>query len=359
VKFDINREDFLTALTAAAKLAKEKSPMPALADVLLVFDGANVEVRSTNLEIHFQAQVPATGEAGACSVDAKRMLAFTKGTTADTLSAVLSDKGRLNVRCGSSRVSIAVHPADEYPDLPQIDGLESDEVDASALAEALKSTAYAAGEDSERMMFAGVRASDFGVYVATDGRRLASVEGPVVPENAIGTWPSSFVKVLLPTLSGFPGDATVAAGEGWVGVEVGGFFFLARMVDTKFTDWRKIVPERDVTVGIVVSTEALVAAAKRLLAAGDGVGVLQYAEQSDHLLFTTRGSMADGEERVGAEPGHRAVEPTGVDLKSLLEMLKAKGGDEIELSFLDPLSPVSVFDEDDVHLLMPMHIEAG
>ena len=122
---------------------------------------------------------------------------------------------------------------------------------------------------------------------------------------------------------------------------------------------KKIVPERDVTVGLVMLADDLAGAAKRLDAVGDGTGVFSYGERNDFVSFTSNGSKASGEERVPVEPAHRDVEPTAIDLKNLLALIKARGDDDVELSFLRPNSPVSVFPEDGdgVHLIMPQRVD--
>lgn len=350
MKFEINREEFLTVLTAAAKLTKEKSPMPALGDFYLNAIADTIEVQSTNLEVFFQASLTCTiEEKGACCVNAKRLLAIVKGTSSPTMTAVLSDAGRLNVRCGSSRASIATHKADEFPDMPSIDDIEQETVLASELAKALKSTVYAAAVDDDRMMFNGVH-FQIGKCVATDARNLAAVDAPNVPLAALGTWPTGLIKVMLPSLEAHAGDVEVLAGGGWVGLSIGSQFFMGRLADTKFAAWEGIVPPGSAW-RCTMNTKELSDAVKRLIAIGDGTGVL---ESNDHFMeIVTDGAKAGGEERIEDGSFETSESKVAVDLKLFAKMLKAQETDEVELIFNRSSSPILIRGEGCTHLVMP------
>lgn len=357
MKFEVQRDALATVVASAAKVAKEKGVMPQLADICLEVTQDSIEVRATDLEVHYQASVSASGAPGGCAVNAKRLAGFLKLAPNDVITAALSDKGRLNLKSGSSRASLAVRPVGDFPELPVIDDPEVVEVTALELAAALRAVKHAATKDTGRPAMLGVCFQSDAV-VTTDGILLASVAGVEVPEKALGTWPTALVTAVLNIAVG--GEAVVLAGDGWVGVEVLGQFVLGRLTEAKFPAWRKITrpPNTPGSWTATVDVKALQSALKRLAALGDETVVFE-APDSDTLRMRSASVLSSADERVPAAClGSFALVRVAIQGKRLSEVLRAHEGDDVTLEFGKKTESLIVRTEaGGVSMIMPTRLE--
>lgn len=349
--FTVAKEALLGAMKSAAKVVKKKSVMPQLSDVCVRASTTGLEILSTDLEVYFQASVPAeVKEEGAVTVDAARLLKFTSLVNSEEMSATTSKAGRLNLIGGGGRASIATRPAEEFPALPEIPNPDAMSMSGQELALALGKVLYAVGTDESRPAMSGVHV-ELGVYVATDARRIAAVSGPAAPRGAQGIWPAALAKVAaLVCKDG--GEATVVGGDGWVGVECGSCFVLGRMLDFDYPDWRQVIPSDD-DFRAEVPKEPLIASLKRLEAMGDG-GMVIDAENGE-LVLTSRGEVSDAREGLTAELIGEPVR-AAFQTKLLEEALGSVAGDDVRLGLRDNSSPMVIREDDDVHAMMPLRL---
>lgn len=175
MRFEVDRTDFINALDNANKATAGKQ-MPALGDVHISAQGNKVNITgydlSTAIFTHTRAKVTEEGEV-CCSADTvSRFL-----QKCDDVTAEIIVDTRMTVKCGRSKITVAVAPAEDYPK-PQKLPPESPAIfiDYDLLSSMLKRTVFAASNDAVKPELRCVNLSiSNGVIKITagDGYRVA------------------------------------------------------------------------------------------------------------------------------------------------------------------------------------------
>lgn len=181
-----------------------------------------------------------------CDVRDEGEIVISGKSLSSVLSGLRGDTVRLSaeettywvtIQCGRSKIKQPAHPASDYPDVPELPGdVELHEVDAGALATALKRVLFSAKTDEAPVNLNAVHVAESKSgteVVTTDGHRLTAFS------MAKGAWP-------LPTktLSLHGAHALLRESDGrndvMVGVESSGRYIVARFADDTWTATRLV-----------------------------------------------------------------------------------------------------------------------
>lgn len=177
MEFEVNREDFIKAIGAAAKATAGKQ-MSVLGNVLIKADHGKVEILGYNLSLAIFAGVPAAvKESGSGLLAAGQVSAFLAKCTDKTVN-VSTDGDKAIIKCGRSRVTFICPPADDFPEPRSIEK-DANQIttDAILLNSAVSAVIYAAADISSREVLQAVNISfsDGEIrLVGCDGLRAAS-----------------------------------------------------------------------------------------------------------------------------------------------------------------------------------------
>jgi DNA polymerase-3 subunit beta len=202
-----------------------------------------------------------------------RLLADISRNLPDRPIDVATDGSKVQVTCGSSRFSLLMMPADDYPTLPTSPE-PSGTIDGHLFTQAVAQVSVAADRGDTLPILTGVRVEiegDTMTLLATDRYRLAMRE---LHWNPTSTDASHVVLIPARTLSdtarslGASGTidvalGTAAGGDGLVGFEAGQRRTTTRLLDGEYPKVSSIFPTSSETES-VVKTHDLVEAVKRV-----------------------------------------------------------------------------------------------
>lgn len=374
MKFHLDRGVLADAVSWATRTLPVRPAMPILQGVRIVADGSGELVLSTfdyevSAQITLAAEVDTPGEV---LVQGRMLSDIVKALPNKDVSVSLEGT-KLQVRCGSSRFSLATLPVEEYPQLPSMPAVAGS-VDAHTLAEAIGQVTVAASKDDTLPLLTGVRIEVEGEKVtlmATDRYRLALREltwRPVDPSASRTALVRgrTLQEVARSLATGADVDIALAddGPSHLIGFESSGRRTTSTLVDGEYPPVRRLFPDNAV-VTAVVATAPLIAAVKRVsLVAERNTPVRLTFTEGQVSLEAGAGDDAQASEVLEAQlEGEDLV--VGYNSGFLLDGLGALGTDFVRLTFVDSIKPSVMSGQESLdgaadpsykYLLMPMRV---
>ena len=329
----IQRDDLARALAAVSRVVERRNTIPILACVLLDAGADTLTVRATDLDMEMSVNVPATvtGQ-GRAAVDAIKLADIAKRVTGDTITMSLDD-GRLTVKCGRSRVSLPAVDANDYPEINVGEFSSEFTLDLAAF---VAPVAYAQSDEQTRYYMCGTylhQAAEGLVAVATNGHQLAKRTGA-----GVGAFPPSIVP--KKAIAALPkGEATVSLSSSKIRVATVDTVLVSKLIDGTFPDYQRVVP-----VGnphrLLVSKAALTKAAELAMSVSDTKSrAIRLDIAPGSVSVSSSGAGGDASQELEAEYSGEPMS-VGINGQYLVDTLAAFAGDEVEMAFADPGSPI-------------------
>ena len=274
MKFRVERDVLAEAVTWVARGLPARPPVPVLAGILLqADDDGTLTLSAFDYEVSARITVAAeVSEAGTVLVLGRLLADISRNLPARPID-VVTEGSKVQVTCGSSRFSLLMMPADDYPTLPTSPEA-SGSVDGHLFTQAVAQVSVAADRGDTLPILTGVRVEiegDTMTLLATDRYRLAMRE---LHWNPGSTDASHVVLIPARTLAdtarslGASGSidvalGTAAGGDGLVGFEAGQRRSTTRLLDGEYPKVSSIFPTTSETES-VINTAELVEAVKRV-----------------------------------------------------------------------------------------------
>jgi DNA polymerase III subunit beta len=349
VKFRVERDVLADAVTWVARGLPNRPPVPVLAGVLIeASDEGTLTLSAFDYEVSAKITVAAeVAEAGTVLV-LGRLLADISRNLPDRPIDVRTDGNKVEVTCGSSRFSLLLMPADDYPTLPSSPAI-SGTIAGDVFTQAVAQVAIAADRGDTLPILTGVRVEIEGdkiTLLATDRYRLAMRELTWNPEV---TDASHIALVPARTLSdtakalGASGSIEIhlgggPAGDGLIGFEAGQRRSTTRLLDGEYPKVTSIFPSSADTES-VIETSALVEAVKRVaLVAERNTPVRLRFTDGQVVIEAGAGDDAQATEAVEAVLTGPEIE-IAFNPQFLLDGLGAVGTEYSRLSFTQSSRP--------------------
>ena len=274
MKFRVERDVLAEAVTWVARGLPARPPVPVLAGILLhAEDDGTLTLSAFDYEVSARITVAAEVSEPGTVLVLGRLLADISRNLPDRPIDVVTEGSKVQVTCGSSRFSLLMMPADDYPTLPSAPQ-PSGSIDGHLFPRAVAQVSVAADRGDTLPILTGVRVEvegDTMTLLATDRYRLAMRE---LHWNPTATDASHVVLIPARTLSdisrslGASGSVdvalgTAAGGDGLVGFEAGQRHTTTRLLDGEYPKVASIFPSSSETES-VVRTSDLVEAVKRV-----------------------------------------------------------------------------------------------
>jgi DNA polymerase-3 subunit beta len=272
MKFRVERDVLAEAVTWVARGLPNRPPVPVLAGVLIeASDEGTLTLSAFDYEVSAKITVAAeVAEPGTVLVLGRLLADISRNLPARPVD-VATDGSKVQVTCGSSRFSLLLMPADDYPTLPASPAI-SGTIAGDVFTQAVAQVSIAADRGDTLPILTGVRIEIEGdkiTLLATDRYRLAMRE---LRWNPVATDASHVALVPARTLAdtakalGASGSVEIhlgGASDGLIGFEAGQRRSTTRLLDGEYPKVTSIFPSSAETES-VIETTALVEAVKRV-----------------------------------------------------------------------------------------------
>ncbi len=380
MKFRCERDVLAEAIGNAGRaVASRSGALPILSGLLVRAEAERVELAGSDLELTIRVSVAAECDEGGAAVLPARL--FGDIVRALEPGAVAVDVGddEARIESGSSKFSLRVLAAEDFPRLPEVAG-SGIRMDSSALAEALRQVIPAASRDDARPILTGVLlvAEGSGLrLVATDSYRLAVRDLPgetmlaahlsgaaaegrhvLVPAKALGE-----LQRLLGPGSGANGSAAqveLSFSDRDACFDTGRARVSTRLIEGQFPNYQQLIPT-GYPNRLIVPREGFIEAVKRVRLIGrdrDNAPIRLAMSSSGLKLTAIVHDVGQAEEDLDAKyEGTETVVAFNPDF--LLDGLQAIASEEVVVETLDTSKPAIVRASeggDFLYLLMPVRV---
>ncbi len=348
MKFEVNKDVFSEAVSFAVKLLPQRTTLPILSGVLIAAEGSSVTISSFDYEVSAKTRVDAqVDNAGIVLVSGRLLAEIASRLPHESVVCELSGTS-VTVTSGSAKFSLATMPVEEYPNLPEVEGV-SGTVSAEEFAVAVGQVAPAASRDDVTPVITGVLldlSASVVVLMATDRYRVASRQlawqgANISDEGLQALVPSRTLAEIGKTFSS-SGTITITINTGGER-ELVAFSSADRTVTTllikgSFPPVTKLFPTETPDYA-VVSTQDLIEATRRVALVLEREAPLRYSFTADGVALEALGSeQAQASETID---GHLVGKDCVVSLKPqfLIDGLSATHSEFVRVAFTHTDNP--------------------
>lgn len=254
MKVVCNREKLLHAFQTVASVAPARSTKPILQNVKLEAGDDRATLMATDLEVGIRYNVAGVevNSPGAAILSVGRFGSIVRESTDEHLSLEVDASG-VRVRGERSQFSLPAEDPHEFPTVAEFAESAFVSVPARLFREVIRRTIFATDNESSRYALGGVLLElepDHLTAVATDGRRLAKMEGPITATDSFvkaeGTTivPASAMHLLERSVGDAETEVQIAVTENNILVKSERATVLAQLLSGRYPRWRDVFPQQ-------------------------------------------------------------------------------------------------------------------
>ena len=253
MKFNIDRETLLGPLLTVRGVVEQRQTLPVLANTLVSARDGVLAFTATDSEVELEARVSVeTSGEGEVTIPARKIIDICQALPGQALvDFQLDDAQRVHIRSGRSRFSLTTLPASDFPTTEEIADESEFVLEQNELKRLIDLTQFAMARQDVRYYLNGLLleiSSEKVRAVATDGHRLAvaQVEASTgVSDSKSIIVPRKGVLELSRLLSSEDTLLKVRVGTNAVQLAVGNVRFTSKLIDGKFPDYGRVVPDQN------------------------------------------------------------------------------------------------------------------
>ncbi len=363
LKVSVPRDLFAERVAVVARALSTRASVLVLGGMQLrAADGA-LELAATDMELSLRASVEAdVAGAGTVVVPGRLLLDIARSLPdAEATLEHLAEESVLLITSGSASYRIHTYSAEDFPNLPDLDGAELQQVDSEALLSTIGRVSKSASRDESRPVLTGVFVSFEGeklVMAATDSYRLAVKEtaapGPLPQLEAI--IPARALQELQ-RIAGSAGTVELALQENHVVFGADDVWLTSRRIDGQFPNYRQLLPEQ-FEHELELPREELLDVVRRvgLLAQRNSPLRLRFAEGE----LTVSARTQDVGEARESLPAPYSADPLeiGFNAEFLRDGLDSIDSSTVRVKLISPLRPAVLQGDspDYTYLIMPIRL---
>lgn len=367
MQFTCDRQKLNEAVLNVQRVVSAKSSVPALEGILLTAGDNSVRLCGFDLELGMTTEIEAqVKESGSIVMGARLFGDIVRRLPDQAVSFSADEKQVAQIESGEAKFSVVGIPAQEYPELPQINGETSVKMPSSTLKSMIRQTLFAVAESDAKPVHTGTlfEIGDGTIrLISVDGYRLAIREEPIPGgEKSSFVVPGKTLGEVMKLLGDGDDEVEFLIGMRHILFRIGGYTVISRLLEGDFLDWRASLPKES-------STEVRVSVS-------DFIGSLERVSLliTERLRSPVRCLFGDGSIRlscstaIGRANDRLEAKVSGSDVEMgfnsryLLDALHNTECDEVRIQLNGPLSPMKILPcegQSFLFLVLPVRLKSG
>lgn len=249
MQINIQREELLKPLSLVAGAVERRQTLPILANILIELKGKELKLTGTDLEIEVIVQTKVKpGEDGAATIPARKLLDICRTLPADTKIDLKLDNGKVIIKAGRSRFTLATLPTTDFPNLEKTEWDQTFTLPQGVFKRLLARTQFCMAQQDVRYYLNGLLLeleNKQARAVATDGHRMAMSDiklKQAMKETKQAIIPRKGVLEISRLLDDSDDDIEVRLSPNHLQLAAGDLVFTTKLIDGRFPDYTKVVP---------------------------------------------------------------------------------------------------------------------
>ena len=362
MKVTCNVEKLKNAVTLADRMTGKQLTLPVLHAILITTGSKSIMIRSTNLAVGVEIEVPAQVHQQGTVVVKGDIVASVCNNLASNSEVTLSlENDNLTITSLKTTTVIKSLLPEEFPALPLVEG-EMFEISTATLLDGIRSVYFAAAVTEIKPEIASIylySEENTLFLVATDSFRLAEkkliIKG--IPEISKILIPYKNIADLLRVLDVCGDKVRISYTRTQISVRSSTIYFTSRLIDGGFPPYQLIIPKEEITKVVVMKQDLMNTLRLSTVFADKFFQVVFSVKPSEKQISISSKNTDVGSSVSIVDSVIQGEEIEVVcNLKYFLDVFQALSGDSISLSFTSPNKPIvvrSVSDTNFLYLLMP------
>ena len=369
MKFSCEKSLLQAACAIASRATASKSPIPAL-EGLLIEAKADVKITGYDLKkgiyTNLQADVVQTGS---IVVGARFFGEMIRRLPDGIVTVNVDGNNSVKVKCGKSEYNFMGISAEDYPEMPMMDVLNTVSLPQNVLRSMINQTIFAVATSDARPIYTGTLFEISGeelTLVSVDGYRLAKRSEKIEKgrmEDCSFVVPGSALSDIERICSDEEGEVSIAVGSKHILFTIGDTVVVSRRLEGEFLNYRKSIPDSfryTVSVDKAEFMSSIDRVALIISEKNSSPVRLTFGEEGIDCLCLT--PLGKAEDLCSCEGSGEGLE-IGFNDRYLMDALKAAAADRIELCLNSASSPciVRAADGSDkfTYMILPVRLRAG
>ena len=364
MKLECSAEKIKNGIGLVERITGKNLTLPVLSSVLLIASSKVLRLRSTNLSLGIEIEIPAKIEKdGIVAISGSALLGIFSNIMDSGNINLESVDGNLMIKTKKSKIKLKGQPHDDFPTIPTVSG-SAFEIDSKKLTDGIKSVYYSSSPSDIKPEISSVfiyTDEDNLVFVSTDSFRLAEkkvkvkgleeIKGILIPFKNI----SEILRVFGETSS----VVKVCFNKNQISFSSDGIYLTSRVIDGVFPDYRQILPKEKKTE-VVVLKQDLLNALKLSNIFSDKFNQVNLKVNPKEKVFELSSANNDvGENKTYLDAALTGEEvELGFNYKYFLDCFASINTDSVSIKLAGNSKPIvisPVSDSSFTYLIMPMN----
>lgn len=366
MKFTIERSHFIKSLQQVSGTLGGRATLPILGNLLLSVDNNQLSMTATDLEVELISRVSLEGdfEAGSITVPARKFLDICRGLPDDAVITVLLEGDRVQVRSGRSRFSLATLPANDFPNIEDWQSEVEVSLTQAELRGLVEKTQFSMANQDVRYYLNGMLLEIDGNTlrsVATDGHRMAVSQTTLEQEfaNKQIIVPRKGILELVKLLDAPEQAVVLQIGSSNLRAEVNNFVFTSKLVDGRFPDYRRVLPQSTNKTLLAGCDELRQAFSRAAILSNEKFrGVRVNLADQQMRITANNPEQEEAEEMLDVDFTGEAIE-IGFNVSYVLDVLNTLRCNQVRISMSDANASALIENVDDdsaMYVVMPIRL---
>jgi DNA polymerase-3 subunit beta len=370
MEFHVIRNELLTELQLMMGVIEKKNTMPILANVYISAEDNQLVLKATDLEVGIISLCPAQiVEPGELTVNAKQLQDMLNTFSDNQVSFSHSEGSMLDLVCGSARFSIETMSTLDFPSIPECDFQNAVRFQNGFFNNCISKILFSVSTDPHKYALNGallkVEDGDMS-FVSTDGHRMSIINRQlgdgygdldiIIPRKTLIELQKSL------KVEDKEDEFLVSFLENRIFFKVGLRVLFSRLIDGKFPDYNRAVPENNDKVFEFPRADLLSILRRKVVLSSDKSKLVRLSFKPGELVVVLKNAeRGESVDRVKVDYDGDLVD-VGFSVDYLHDFLKNMDNDQIEINVKDESSQglFKVLEDpyalDYKHVIMPMKL---
>jgi DNA polymerase-3 subunit beta len=366
MNFSIQREELLKPLQDVCGVVERRQTLPILSHVLFRLDGKTLSLTATDLEVEMVAHTALeTADSGEITLPARKLLDICKALPENSKLNFAVEKDKAVLKAGRSRFTLATLPAGDFPGVESIKEALTFVLTQQQLKDLIDHTAFAMAQQDVRYFLNGllIELSQGKVRaVATDGHRLAMSDRQAdvsIEEVRQAIIPRKGITELSRLLEDNTETVSIQLGSNHVQIEMADISFSSKLIDGKFPDYQRVIPEGGNKTVTADSAQLLQALGRASILSNEKYrGVRLILSNNNLRVLANNPEQEEAEEELEVEYQGDSLE-IGFNVSYLMDAIHAITTEKVNLVLSDANSSALIQaagDDSSRYVVMPMRL---
>ena len=369
MKFSCEKHLLQAACVTASRAAASKSPIPAL-EGLLLQAGSELCVTGYDLKKGIYTKIAADVSEGGSIVVGARLFGEMMRRLPDGIVTVTVDANEnIHVKCGKSEFNFIGINAEDYPEMPRVDGLNNISLPQKILKSMINQTIFAVSDNDIRPIYTGTLfdvQDDTLTLVSVDGYRLAKrcekVDNGNL-ENCSFVVPGSALNDVERICADSDDEISISVGAKHISFSIGDTVVVSRRLEGEFLNYKKSIPE-NFKFNIEIERSEFMSVIDRvsIIISDKNSSPVRFIFNDGNIDCLCLTPIGKAEDVCSCEGNGEGLE-IGFNDRYLTDALKASGKDKLHICLNTASSPCIIKaadgSENFTYMILPVRLRAG